>query len=211
VLRSALSAARIGEGCVLVFFAFMGTEGALTVSGEVIYPARTVPRAIALALTIVAILYIGAAGRTGCSWPGTCHLERATGECRVGAEHRQLPRARSCLHPKFGTPAVSIVTYTLPCALVAWTGSFRALVIVATSGTLLLYLICCLGLLRLRAKRVETGGEPFRAPGGPFVPIAASAIIVWMLTTLELRELAAAFVLVVASGTFYWLQPRFAR
>jgi APA family basic amino acid/polyamine antiporter len=240
-------AARLGEACVLVFFAFMGTEGALTVSGEVINPARTVPRAIALALTIVAILYIGlqlvtqgvlgpalaasnaplVSAALAVFGPWGERLMVATIAITVIgylaadflssprtllalAEHGQLPRALSSVHPKFGTPAASIITYTLLCALVAWTGSFRTLVIVATSGTLLLYLICCLGLLRLRAKRIETDGEPFRAPGGPFVPIAASAIIVWMLTTLELKELAAAFVLIGVSGTFYWLQRRFA-
>ncbi len=241
------SAAKIGEGCVLVFFAFMGTEGALTVSGEVINPARTVPRAIVLALTLVATLYIGlqlvAQGVLGPALatskaplvdaatvvfgPWGERLMVATIAISVLgylaadflssprtllalAEHGQLPRVLSRLHPRFGTPAASIVTYTLLCALVAWTGSFRQLVIVATSGTLLLYLICCLGLLRLRAKRVETDGEPFRAPGGPFVPIAASAIIVWMLSTLELKELAAALVLVGVSGTFYGLRRRFA-
>lgn len=242
------SAAKIGECCVLVFFAFMGTEGALTASGEVINPARTVPRAIVLALTLVAALYIGLQLVT----QGVLGTALATSKAPlvdtsmvvfgpwgerlmvttiaisvIGylaadflssprtllalAERGQLPRALSSVHPTFGTPAVSIVTYTLLCALVAWTGSFRQLVIVATSGTLILYLICCLGLLRLRAKQVETDGEPFRAPGGPFVPIAASAIIVWMLTTLQLKELTAALVLVGVSGTFYWLQRRFAR
>jgi basic amino acid/polyamine antiporter, APA family len=240
------SAAKIGESCVLVFFAFMGTEGALGTSGEVINPARTVPRAIVLALTLVATLYIGLQLVTqGVLGPALAtskaplvsaalvvfgpwgeRLMVATIAISVIgylaadflssprtllalAEHGQLPRALSSVHPRFGTPAASIVTYTVLCALVAWTGSFRPLVIVATSGTLLLYLVCCLGLLRLRAKRVETDGEPFRAPGGPFVPIAASAIIVWMLTTLELKELTAAFVLVGVSGTFYWLQRRF--
>jgi basic amino acid/polyamine antiporter, APA family len=241
------SAAKIGESCVLVFFAFMGTEGALGTSGEVINPARTVPRAIVLALTLVATLYVGLQLVT----QGVLGPDLATSKAPlvdaalvvfgpwgerlivativlsvIGylaadflssprtllalAQQGQLPRALSSLHPRFGTPAASIVTYTMLCALVAWTGSFRQLVIVATSGTLLLYLICCLGLLRLRAKRVETDGEPFRAPGGPFVPIAASAIIVWMLTTLELKELTAAFVLVGVSGTFYGLQRRFA-
>jgi APA family basic amino acid/polyamine antiporter len=241
------SAAKIGGSCVLVFFAFMGTEGALGTSGEVINPARTVPRAIVLALTLVATLYVGLQLVT----QGVLGPDLATSKAPlvdaalvvfgtwgerlivativisvIGylaadflssprtllalAQQGQLPRALSSLHPRFGTPAASIVTYTMLCALVAWTGSFRQLVIVATSGTLLLYLICCLGLLRLRAKRVETDGEPFRAPGGPFVPIAASAIIVWMLTTLELKELTAAFVLVGVSGTFYWLQRRFA-
>jgi amino acid transporter len=242
------SATKIGESCVIVFFAFMGTEGALTASGEVINPARTVPRAIVLALTLVAALYIGlqlvTQGVLGTALTtsraplvdASRALFGAWGErlmvttiaiSVIGylaadflssprtllalAEHGQLPRALSSVHPRFGTPAASIVAYTLLCALVAWTGSFRKLVLVATSGTLILYLICCLGLLRLRAQRVETDGEPFRAPGGSFVPIAASAIIVWMLTTLEPKELSAALVLVGVSGTFYWLQRRFAR
>jgi hypothetical protein len=52
-------------------------------------------------------------------------------------------------------------------------------------------------------------GEPFRAPGGPFVPLAASAIIVWMLTTLEWREIAAAAGLIGVSGTVYAIRQRF--
>ena len=81
--------------------------------------------------------------------------------------------------------------------------SFRELVIMSSSGTLLLYLVCCFGLLRLRIRGVAMAGEPFHAPGGPFVPLAASAIIVWMLTTLERKELAAAAGLVIVSGAVY--------
>jgi APA family basic amino acid/polyamine antiporter len=241
------SAAKIGESCVLVFFAFMGTEGALTVSGEVIRPARTVPRAIVLALTLVAALYIGlqlvAQGILGPDLATTkAPLVSAAlvvfgpwGERLIVAaivisvigylatdflssprtllalaQRGQLPRALSSVNPKFGTPAVSIVTYTMLCAIVAWTGSFRQLVIIASSGTLAMYLICCLGLLRLRVKRIAMDGEPFHAPGGSFVPLAASAIIVWMLTTLEWRELVAAITLVAVSGTVYWMQGRLA-
>ena len=242
------TATKIGESCVLVFFAFMGTEGALTASGEVINPARTVPRAIVLALTLVATLYIGlqlvTQGILGSAlttskaplvdaalvifgpW-GERLIVAAIVISVIGylaadflgsprallalAQHGQLPRGLSSLHPRFGTPAASIVTYTMLCAVVAWSGSFRQLVIVASSGTLMMYLICCLGLLRLRAKRIAMDGEPFHAPGGSFVPFAASAIIVWMLTTLEWRELIAAFTLVAVSGTVYWLQGRLAR
>ena len=239
------SSAKIGGSCVLVFFAFMGTEGALTISGEVIRPARTVPGAIALALTFVATLYIGLQLVTqGVLGPGLAtsraplvaaalvvfgpwgerFMVAAIVIVVVGylavdilssprnllalAERGQLPRTLSLIHPQFGTPAASIVTYTVLCAIVSWTGSFRYLVIVASSGTLLMYLICCLGLLRLRAKHIAMDGEPFHAPGGAFVPLAASAIIVWMLTTLDWRELIAAFFLVAVSGTVYWLRGR---
>ncbi|MGH7586221.1 MAG: APC family permease [Gemmatimonadales bacterium] len=49
----------IAASIVIVYFAFVGTEGALSASGEVLEPSRTVPRAIALGLGLVAILYIG--------------------------------------------------------------------------------------------------------------------------------------------------------
>ena len=49
----------IAASIVIVYFAFVGTEGALSASGEVIEPSRTVPRAIALGLGLVALLYIG--------------------------------------------------------------------------------------------------------------------------------------------------------
>jgi hypothetical protein len=47
---------------------------------------------------------------------------------------------------------------------------------------------------------------PFVAPGGPLVPLGASAIIVWMLSTLSAGELAAAALLVAVSGIGYTLQ-----
>ena len=128
------------------------------------------------------------------------------------AEAGQLPRKLAAVHPRFGTPAVAIAIYSLLCFVVAASGSFRQLVVVASSGTLMLYLICCLGLLRLRARNVAMEGKPFRAPGGAFVPLAASAIIVWMLTTLDLRELFAALCIVVISGIAYGIhQLRVAR
>jgi amino acid transporter len=50
--------ARLGESGLLLMFAFFGMESALQVSGEVRDGARAVPRAIALAVTGVGVLYI---------------------------------------------------------------------------------------------------------------------------------------------------------
>lgn len=242
------AASRIGQTTVLLFFAFMGVEGALNVSGEVASPARTVPRAIFLALTLVAALYIGlqviAQGVLGAGladspaplvataaavfgpW-GTRLLFATTVLAAAGflsadvlcsprilaalAERRQLPPALAAVHPRFKTPAIAIGVYAFLCATVALSGSFRQLVIASTAGTLVLYLICCLGLLRLRARGVATAGRPFRAPGGSFVPLAAAAMIVWLLSTLAWVELASAMVLVVVSGAAYALQERWRR
>jgi len=57
-LGSFPSLSRLGESGLLLMFAFFGMESALQVSGEVRDGARAVPRAIALAVTGVGVLYI---------------------------------------------------------------------------------------------------------------------------------------------------------
>jgi APA family basic amino acid/polyamine antiporter len=53
------SLGEIGRAVLLLFFAFQGIENALTSSGEIVQPSRTVPRAIALAILLVTALYGG--------------------------------------------------------------------------------------------------------------------------------------------------------
>jgi amino acid transporter len=48
----------IKRACILLIFAFLGTETALCVSGEVKDPSRTVPRAIIGTLALVTIIYV---------------------------------------------------------------------------------------------------------------------------------------------------------
>jgi len=233
----------IGQTAVLLFFAFMGVEGGLNTSGEVMNPARTVPRAILLALTMVAALYIGlqvaAQGVLGADLAGNSAPLVATATALFGpwgarvlvfvtvlstvgylsadmlgsprvfhamAERGQLPRRLAAVHPRLKTPALAIVVYVTMCASLASTGSFRQLALASASGSLVAYLICSLGLLRLRSRHVATTITPFVAPGGPLVPLAASAIIVWMLSTLAAGELTAAALLVAVSGVVYSLR-----
>jgi amino acid transporter len=55
--HGAPSAGSVSRASVLLIFAFLGIESALVPSGEVRDPARTVPRAIFLAMAAVAVLY----------------------------------------------------------------------------------------------------------------------------------------------------------
>jgi APA family basic amino acid/polyamine antiporter len=50
--------AGVARASLLLLFAFLGVESALVPSGEVKEPARTVPRAIFLAMGVVAVLYV---------------------------------------------------------------------------------------------------------------------------------------------------------
>jgi basic amino acid/polyamine antiporter, APA family len=49
----------LARSSILLIFAFAGIEAALVPSGEVINPARTVPRAILIAMVVITLLYAG--------------------------------------------------------------------------------------------------------------------------------------------------------
>jgi basic amino acid/polyamine antiporter, APA family len=68
------SAGTVARASLLLLFAFLGVESALVPSGEVKDPARTVPRAIIMAMGAVALLYVSlqvvAQGLLGSALPG---------------------------------------------------------------------------------------------------------------------------------------------
>jgi APA family basic amino acid/polyamine antiporter len=107
------------------------------------------------------------------------------------AQQGQLPRPLGAVHPRYGTPAAAIATYGVICAALSLSGTFQQLSTRASAGTLILYFICCLGVLRLRARGVSTDGPAFRVPFGPLIPVCACAIILWMLWSLSRSELSS--------------------
>jgi basic amino acid/polyamine antiporter, APA family len=54
----ALAPAKLGRSVIVLIFAFAGIEFALVPSGEVRDPARTVPRALFLAMALVTVMYV---------------------------------------------------------------------------------------------------------------------------------------------------------
>lgn len=57
-IREVPAASTMARAAIVLVFAFTGVESALVPSGEVKDPARTVPRAIAIAMTVVTLLYL---------------------------------------------------------------------------------------------------------------------------------------------------------
>jgi amino acid transporter len=237
--------AQTGEGALMLVLAFLGVETGLCLSGEARDPARTMPRAIGLALAGVAMLYLAlqmtAQGVLGPALAGsTAPLADVAGAVfgagasrllvlavliSVGgymvadmlssprgmfalAEAGQLPRRLAYVHPRRHTPVAAIGTYAAAVVLVAASGSFRQLVLLTVTGTLTVYLIVCLGVLRLRRKCVRLADAPFVAPGGPVVPLAAAGIIVWLLSTLAWRELVAGGVFVAVTAAIFAARER---
>ena len=88
------SASAVSRASVLLVFAFLGVESALVPSGEVKDPARTVPRAIFVAMAVVALLYVAiqmtAQGLLGAALPGDPTPLASAGNVAMGPAGRTL-------------------------------------------------------------------------------------------------------------------------
>lgn len=122
-----------------------------------------------------------------------------------------LPKQLAVVHPRFKTPHVAIIVCTTLTCAIAMTGAFKTLAVVSSGSVLLLYLGCSLAVLKLRQSNPAKGDGVFVIPGGPAVPLASSAIVIWLLTNMTAAEALGLGLLLAVSGAAYFLMPRRAR
>jgi len=117
-----------------------------------------------------------------------------------------LPRPTASVHERYRTPHVAIVIHALFCAVLAITGTFEALGVLVVLLTLLVYLGACLASIQLQRRNVRANGAvPFTIPGGPVVPVLASAIIIWLMSNSTRQEALALVAMMVVSTLVYLL------
>jgi len=114
-----------------------------------------------------------------------------------------LPRAVASVHPRFRTPYWAIGLQTVIVAVLAATGTFERLAIIANGSVLLVYAACCLATVELRRRDVRAGGVPFRVPGAAWFPWLALAVIISLLATLQLGEWVGVLAVLVAAAPVY--------
>jgi APA family basic amino acid/polyamine antiporter len=118
-----------------------------------------------------------------------------------------LPRLLSSVHPAFHTPHLAIIVYGTAIAGIALSGTFETLAKFANLAAVLLYFLCAVAAFILRKKDVRTDGEPFLAPGGPFVPIAACLALTWLFyETVEPDEFVALMIVLAVVFALYFLR-----
>jgi amino acid transporter len=116
---------------------------------------------------------------------------------------RLLPRALANVHPRFHTPWIAILVHSVLLGALAMTGSFAGLVVIANVATLLLYLLCAVAAYQLQRRDVRSSGTPFVLPGGPLIPIAAAAVILWLLSQATAREYVVTGAVVAVAAGYY--------
>jgi amino acid transporter len=234
----------ISRSALVLIFAFAGIESALVPSGEIRDPARTVPRAIAIAMLAITVLYIslqvvaqGVLGDTLVTSGAAAPLAEAAGASLGGwarsvlligaavsmfgylggmtlsmprilfalANDRFLPKALGQVHPAYHSPHVAIVVQSSVALLLAVSGTFEQLAILANASALALYFGCALASWRLRQRGVKGDGTPLEIPGGAIIPWITCAVIAWLLTGLTSLEWLGFVICVGVASMIYTL------
>jgi amino acid transporter len=121
------------------------------------------------------------------------------------AERGDFPRFFAAVHPRFRTPHVSIIVYTILLLTFTVVGNFRWNITLSAVARLLTYASFAVALPVLRKKRPEA--DAFRLRGGPLIAILTLAFCVVLFMQTPLSNLS--FVLaVIAIAALNWLLVR---
>ena len=238
-------AGSVARASVFLIFAFAGVESALVPSGEIREPARTVPRAVFLAMALITLLYIGlqvvaqgvlgaslvgdatplatAAGRVFGPW-GIALLSGGFAISAFGylsgmtlavpralfafGRDGILPRRLAAVHPRFHTPWVAIVVQSALAWLLAVTSGFEGLAIIANVSAALVYLGCAAAAWKLRRSSVRQDGMSFTMPGGALAPVLATLAILFLLSSVTLKEWGVLAAVIIVASALYFIASR---
>ncbi|HXV18385.1 MAG TPA: amino acid permease, partial [Gemmatimonadaceae bacterium] len=94
-----------------------------------------------------------------------------------------LPPMFRSVHPTFRTPHVSTIMTGSVVAIAAGVLPIRVLSVLVSMGTLLAFVLVCIGVLVLRRTSPEIP-RPFRTPGLPWVPILGAGFCILQMVAL---------------------------
>jgi APA family basic amino acid/polyamine antiporter len=218
-LRATPPVEGFGRAMILALFALAGMEIPLSASGEVVKPARTIPRALFTAMIFVTVLYISiqviAQGLLGPALVAShAPLAEAMGRIHPAlrllllagasvsmlawlgsdflgtprllfafARDGLLPAALGRLHARTHAPYVAIICYAGIAAVLALTGTFSELAVLAALTFAAVYLLSCAAVWVLASREAETAGSK---PGLRWLSLAGAIGIASMLLVIAL-------------------------
>ena len=114
-----------------------------------------------------------------------------------------LPRVFSAVHHRFRTPHVSTWTAGIFVALPAGVLDIGTLADLSNIGTLFAFALVAIGVLVLRQRQPERR-RGFRAPGAPFVPLAAVACCIVLMASLPVETWLRFFIWLAIGLAIYF-------
>ena len=126
----------------------------------------------------------------------------------AGAKDGLFPKFLGKIHPKFATPYMAIITYSLLIFIFAVSGGFKQLAILASGTLLLVYLAVIFSLIKLRMQKVESVEKTVKVPGGLLDPGIAIVSILYVLSNLNKMEIISIAVFVAVLCAIYFVMRR---
>ena len=118
-----------------------------------------------------------------------------------------LPAWFGAIHPRYQTPANSILFYAAFSIILALSGGFVFLAVMSTVVRLMVYVMCIATLPVLHRKLGEFEGQ-FRLYGGMTIPVVALILSIWLTTHASLRSWAVTGAFMALGGALYLVTSR---
>ena len=129
----------------------------------------------------------------------------------AGAKDGLFPKFLGKVHPTFATPHWAITTYAAMIFILAVSGGFKQLAVLASAAILLIYLAVILSTIKLRTIKQVGTEKTFSAPGGLVIPLIGIAAIVWLLSSLSKWEILSTIAFIAAVAVTYFVMKQFKR
>ncbi len=126
----------------------------------------------------------------------------------AAARDKNLPGVLGKVHPKFKTPHMAIIFYVTAIGLIAVSGTFQMLAVLASGSILIVYIGVCAATVKVRMRDGEPSAEEFKMPAGYVVPILGSSVIIWMLSQMSQDEWLSIIILIISSVVLYFVQRK---
>src|SRR5688572_14195253 len=120
----------------------------------------------------------------------------------------QFPKIFSYIHPKRLTPTLSLILFIAITTVVSLIWSFFAALAIGAIIRVLVYLLVCISMIRLRQKNPQKK-DYFKLRFGYFLAIAGILFSVWLLSSSKLTELRDISICILAGIVIYGLYEHF--
>tara|TARA_R110002096_G_scaffold435770_1_gene662568 strand:+ start:43016 stop:44251 length:1236 start_codon:yes stop_codon:yes gene_type:complete len=124
----------------------------------------------------------------------------------AAARDGNLPKPLAKVHAKYKTPYISIIFYACMIVLLALSGQFKVLAVMASGSILLVYAGVSLATLKLRLRDGPPTEGQFKMPGKAIIPILSCGVISWMLWQLTMEEALGLLALIAISIIIFVVQ-----